>query len=312
MQQNNIVPFGKHKGKTVEELLRDKEYLQWLLAQDWFKTKFVNLYTVVINNGQEPNETPEHNAMQVKFLSEEYRLKFLWSLAKRIPDFRDRQPFDFGKLTDSLIRLQDTCRKCSPVPVNVDASWVMEEHENQVLQWRREVEWARKRMEEFSGKRIIGCKHLPVFEKNGVDAILYAKILPRFSYELKCNRVYYIGESSLDGEDTSVAIEIKPSLGDDFPAVLRQFKSASAYNRWMERCPYSVLLIGQYNGVGATFDEMTDYFLSSGIIVITSGEIDSTDINCIPLNSVVDFDHILLENKINPNTYVASEEDAKQ
>jgi hypothetical protein len=32
-----VVPFGKHKGQTVERLVRDKEYTAWLLKQSWFR-----------------------------------------------------------------------------------------------------------------------------------------------------------------------------------------------------------------------------------------------------------------------------------
>jgi uncharacterized protein (DUF3820 family) len=37
-----ILPFGKHKGMAVEEV--PKDYLSWLIAQDWFRDKFSGLY----------------------------------------------------------------------------------------------------------------------------------------------------------------------------------------------------------------------------------------------------------------------------
>gem|GEM_PF-6479719 len=30
-------PFGKHKGKLLEEVARDRRYCKWLLKQSWFK-----------------------------------------------------------------------------------------------------------------------------------------------------------------------------------------------------------------------------------------------------------------------------------
>lgn len=33
----SVVPFGKHKGQTVERMVRDKEYTAWLLKQSWFR-----------------------------------------------------------------------------------------------------------------------------------------------------------------------------------------------------------------------------------------------------------------------------------
>ena len=39
-----VIPFGKHKGRLVEELLVDDPgYLQRLAGQDWFRAKFTVL-----------------------------------------------------------------------------------------------------------------------------------------------------------------------------------------------------------------------------------------------------------------------------
>jgi uncharacterized protein (DUF3820 family) len=35
---SNIVPFGKHKGRLIEEVLvDDPAYIEWLTGQDWFR-----------------------------------------------------------------------------------------------------------------------------------------------------------------------------------------------------------------------------------------------------------------------------------
>ena len=53
----NIVPFGKYKGRLIEELLvDDPNYLEWLSGQDWFRAKYINLHQVIINRGAEPEE----------------------------------------------------------------------------------------------------------------------------------------------------------------------------------------------------------------------------------------------------------------
>jgi hypothetical protein len=42
--QPNVIPFGKHKGRSIEALLADDPgYVQWLLGQRWFRTKFAPL-----------------------------------------------------------------------------------------------------------------------------------------------------------------------------------------------------------------------------------------------------------------------------
>jgi len=71
-----IIPFGKYKGRLVDEvLIDDPGYLQWLAGQDWFRAKFNILHQVIINRGAEPEETPEHNALQVKFFSRDFCLR---------------------------------------------------------------------------------------------------------------------------------------------------------------------------------------------------------------------------------------------
>ena len=54
-----------------------RDYLKWLSGQDWFRAKFSSLYTVIINRGNEPTETPEHNALQVLFLDDGFCQRFI-------------------------------------------------------------------------------------------------------------------------------------------------------------------------------------------------------------------------------------------
>lgn len=69
---SNIIPFGKYKGQPVEILQQDKKYCDWLLTQQWFREKHAQFNTIIINNFQEPTETPEHNKMQAQFLENEF------------------------------------------------------------------------------------------------------------------------------------------------------------------------------------------------------------------------------------------------
>lgn len=38
------IGFGKYKGKTLSELIRDRKYCIWLLKQDWFQVQYPYLY----------------------------------------------------------------------------------------------------------------------------------------------------------------------------------------------------------------------------------------------------------------------------
>jgi uncharacterized protein (DUF3820 family) len=47
---SNIVPFGKYKGRLIEEVLvDDPAYIEWLTAQDWFRAQFTVLHQVIIH-----------------------------------------------------------------------------------------------------------------------------------------------------------------------------------------------------------------------------------------------------------------------
>jgi hypothetical protein len=67
---SGIVPFGKYKGQPVEVLIGDVEYCEWLASQPWFRDRFAAIHQVIINYGQQPTETPEHNEMQAWFLDD--------------------------------------------------------------------------------------------------------------------------------------------------------------------------------------------------------------------------------------------------
>jgi hypothetical protein len=66
----DVVPFGKS--------------LDLLVQQDWFKTRYANIYNVVVNTTVgEPEETPEHNRYQAMFLDEKFRIA-LWEKCRTI------------------------------------------------------------------------------------------------------------------------------------------------------------------------------------------------------------------------------------
>jgi hypothetical protein len=81
MDNPKIVPFGKYKGQPLEALANDRSYLDWLTAQDWFRERYANIYTLIVNNFAEPSETPDHNALQVLFLNDVFCSK-LFSLVQ--------------------------------------------------------------------------------------------------------------------------------------------------------------------------------------------------------------------------------------
>jgi hypothetical protein len=69
---NEVVPFGKYKDQPVEVLAADRDYARWLTSQPWFRERYGNVYNILIQGGVEPQDTPEHNEMQARFLDDNW------------------------------------------------------------------------------------------------------------------------------------------------------------------------------------------------------------------------------------------------
>jgi uncharacterized protein (DUF3820 family) len=51
----HVLPFGKYKGRLIEEvLIDDPSYLEWLAEQEWFRAEFEGLHAAIINLDAEP------------------------------------------------------------------------------------------------------------------------------------------------------------------------------------------------------------------------------------------------------------------
>lgn len=164
-----VIPFGKHKGTPIDVLKEtDPKYLEWLSEQDWFRQKYANFYQVIVNNGGEPAETPEHNALQLKFLE-----------------------LDFKR-----------------------AAWLM-----------------------ISGECEVPEQIHAEYEQDGIDVLLAA-------------------------DERHIAIELKPIMGDDYPAVVRQIRGYKTIikRRYGDHMPWLGVIVGDFQSQVATLDQLTDLF----------------------------------------------------
>jgi hypothetical protein len=186
----NVMTFGKHKGRTIEELLiADPQYLQWLCNQDWFRAKFVVLHQTIINRGAEPEETPEHNSMQVKFLDDDYCVRFLnhfKSSEKRRDELENERQ---GKL-----RHAESCLSSDSYIHYDKKSYLKDQKIYEVPISDIDLQIYRK------------------FEDRGVDVRLNFYISSK-SHSKNYLQIIY-----------GYNIELKPIVGDDYPNVLRQMK----------------------------------------------------------------------------------------
>ncbi|MCF7994765.1 MAG: hypothetical protein K9L88_07985 [Chromatiaceae bacterium] len=172
-EKTDVVPFGKYRGQPVDVLQQDQDYCEWLLGQGWMQSRYPELRTIIINNFHEPEETPEHNSLQARFLDRGFVSAF-----------------------------------CKAAGIDDNKS--------------------------------------VTFEQCGADVVLAEQFAS-----------FVLG------------VEIKPSMGDDYPSVMRQIL---AMDRRVSR---RFLVLGEYNGIGATIEQVRGMFKASRITLVTVSEIES-------------------------------------
>jgi uncharacterized protein (DUF3820 family) len=241
-EQANVVPFGKYKGRGIEELLiDDPAYLQWLASQDWFRTKFVALHQIIINRGAEPDETPEHNALQVLFLDDAFCLQF----ARRIePNFEENLHKRLERERQGGIATVKTTLTRGYWPSG--RSFNREQAEQELLA-----------LSDPTTKLQVHRQ----FEVRGIDVIL--------SISLAMTRP----DTPVE-QGPKLHIELKPTVGDDYPAVLRQMRASyPAVRPHTVPDGANVLLLEQYTGKGATQEQFVQTFKTANITVVFRDEL---------------------------------------
>lgn len=230
-----IVPFGKHQGLTVAELLeRDPNYVQWLLSQNWLAQRFAQLHAAILTRGAAPDDSPEHNRIQARFLDPLFRTAFI-DLARDLNlaqdrDCRSRAREPTAKKEGAI----DTIERLNKmIAAGVENPW-----------YQRELEDAQKRRDQYQD--LIDAARQPMlvdsvveFEQEGIDVLI------RWGFEY--------------ADQYKITVEIKPSLGDDYPSVMRQ----------MNRLGASVLVIDQYNSDTLPLNTVREMFENNGQMLIT-------------------------------------------
>jgi len=279
MSEPNVIPFGKYQGRLVEDLLADDPaYLQWPIGQDWFRAKFTFLHQVIINRGAAPEETPEHNAMQVRFLDDDFCLRFIRCYRPDIDEMARK----------ALQALLDRSRGATQKEI-ADAKRQQERLQHDLTQHAEYAagrvtyrpyhspETLRAELEKIADKildlgmcltflsgsnvasEIIKFDFLRVFEARGVDVAL--------TVQATCPHYDLAATLAIQHQHRSdvLPIEIKPTVGDDYPAVLRQ----------MKRNESVALFVGEYTGKGATPEQFIKTMATANIRVIFARDVDA-------------------------------------
>ncbi len=226
MNESDLVTFGKHKGKPIEVLASDRSYVEWLLAQDWFAGRQPREYTFIINNFQAPEDTPEHNQLQALFLDDNFCVRFSRLLSPRHFDDVFHETI-FGPRF----------------------------YANEKSKINHEIRG------ETIGRIHVGDRR---FEHNGIDVsfridVEFLTCFTKKGYEDEWTRL----EESSWRRSEDYKIEIKPSVGDDYPNVLRQMKSLHC----------NVLLVGRFTGTGVNCSQFVQFFENEGLRVVFLDEL---------------------------------------
>jgi uncharacterized protein (DUF3820 family) len=288
-----VIPFGKYKGRFIDEvMIDDPKYLEWCTGQDWFRAKFGTLYQIIINRGAEPQETPEHNAMQVRFLEDAFCLRFMKlvafptdkSFSEYISKLREQAISElFEKYEDAKNRVatytesQQACvdalkkRKGRPATDKNYAYHVLYAEqdlarttknllESQALFEERKIDY-----EKLTAPLSTLPIPTPIFT---IDRREFEEL------DIDVQLSIYISWTDFDGDHRihccHADIELKPMVGDDYPAVLRQMRDQKVrcHNMGRRSAYRGVCFVGKYTGAGATRDQFVQTFKSAGICVV--------------------------------------------
>jgi hypothetical protein len=255
-----VIPFGKHKGKTVAELLvADPQYADWVTAQAWVAERFAELHAAILSRGAGADDSPEHNAIQARFLDRAFCLAMLQvTSARRIVAERDAclqmerasLTNEIERITEHLGRLGSSIERARARPQPLEG-WYAEEFARDLAKQQKlqsELPPLEKRHREWPFTEW-PLKIHTTFEHKGIDVALHA--LFDKGYPLERGIAY-------------LTVEIKPTLGDDYPTVMRQ----------MMRLEAKYLVVGIWTGRGVTEPQMRAMFQASGIRVVFVQEIE--------------------------------------
>jgi hypothetical protein len=248
--KNDIVPFGKYKGQPIEVLANDRQYCEWLMGQGDFLNRYSGIKTLIINNFKEPEDTPEHNKLQALFLDNSFCLAVFKSIG-----------FSIEKISSSVHE--------------------RDMHHQKIFKKYNDV------IQKDLRKALMLCDELKAFnfnitqvkfEVDGADVFVRGSISNTKDYQEIYEKLdkesYSFGDDCISSIGNLIRyhfhvpelkIEIKPTIGDDYPSVMRQIKA--------NKC--NVLFYQSYSGAGISEQDMIKMFNMSKIYTSKLSEVES-------------------------------------
>jgi hypothetical protein len=263
---NKIITFkGKYYGQPIEVLANDPNYCEWLINQNWFRERFQSYYQIIINNFHVPNDTPEHNSLQALFIDDKFCLAlanlFNWSpldkntcllkINQSIVDIENQinnnsESNNDRSLADEFKRMIQS-REDGSNNIYID-SYSKHKLENSLKEYQEVKDF-------LSNNNTFEIKKS--FEYKGWDVILDIHSISKLAFLDD-----YFSKQKI------ISVEIKTSLGDDYPTILRQIRS---YNPFGSPC----LIYNKFSATGATIIQIKEIFKTAQIEIFSIDEIKS-------------------------------------
>lgn len=310
---SEIVPFGKYKGQPADRLLADRDYCSWLMAQPWFAQRFGSTYNFVVNYGAEPQDSPEHNAMQAWFLDHDVCLSLAHRLGlPTLSELHEHVGGDPGVAAyrDKFAGYSDL-RQTERGPAIHDLGF---EQQGWDVFFRAhlsvQTSATTKPVCACDCSDHSKCDHNPAPRERQVRPLPYSpqygqQAPPPDAFELytpppRCEHThhevngtrnaynhcspdcFYAQRARRDALETGAAevsayesfsVELKPSLGDDYPSVLRQVLKYPAFGT---RC----VLVASAEFRLVTLDQVRKIFGSQGFYLVIAEELVSAPESC--------------------------------
>lgn len=294
---NDIVEInGKYKGKTIAEMMVDTNYTEWLQNQDWFRRKHPNVHNLIVSiqSGAAScsSKTPVHNRLQNLFLGQKFKTDFMdyiadhttlfLGLKKRIQHIQKTLGgYSFQqnlKISDMICVLEFEAENNWDVYIKTECCrghFYLEAMEQgiQSLQIDTKCETGENidtKIKNYLTKvSTMICDQLADAEFAGRKATIES--IEKKKKEIACFLEFDPDNNLLPYIEIfpaiEICIEIKPTVSDEYPNVLRKMKMQIKKMPLIENCLF-ILLVEHFSADSCTRDQLIEIFAQSNIHVI--------------------------------------------
>lgn len=269
------VPFGKHRGQPMAVLLADTGYIQWMMSQASFDDKYPNIMNYLRNGPTEQGDcTPEHNSLQMRFMDPAYCARFAAAICnpnrKECGERHHSLGYEAGGVSHTAAfrgRGKDGNER-----------HVWSKISDTGNRFKASNAYYKVSEAEYESLTVVRCDSKKPW---GTEASVS-------SYEWHNWDLLLVGSQKCPDcgvpRDSSVvmAVELKPTIGEDYPAILRKVKqrraetSARAKNESILMYyghPHVVVFTDSYTGKSASWEQVREMFRLSNVTLLQSSEL---------------------------------------